>query len=202
MHLYQEAYGFTQARLVVDVFEGWLGVVVLAVALAGLVRWGTWVPRFALVTGVLGLLGIAAINPDAWIAQQNIDRYEQTGKLDPDYLATLSADAVPDPDDAARAPALPGSRPPGSRPTTTGWSGTSAGPGPTGVSPSTNRFAGAGAGLPTLRDMSGPNTSYDPVEVTPLRADQVEEMRDQAFAAIAGAAGPGGPQAGPHRPHR
>src|SRR6478752_4216524 len=35
--------------------------------------------------------------------------------------------------------------------------------------------------------MSGPNTSYDPVEVTPLKADQVEEMRDQAFAAIAGA---------------
>src|SRR5207342_3787756 len=35
--------------------------------------------------------------------------------------------------------------------------------------------------------MSGPNTSYDPVEVTPLKADQVEAMRDQAFAAIAGA---------------
>src|SRR5215203_4949970 len=33
--------------------------------------------------------------------------------------------------------------------------------------------------------MSGPNTSYDPVEVTPLKADQVEGMRDQAFAAIA-----------------
>ena len=41
MQLYQEAYGFTQARLVVDVFEGWLGVVVLAVAISGLVRWGT-----------------------------------------------------------------------------------------------------------------------------------------------------------------
>src|SRR6478752_10790835 len=38
--------------------------------------------------------------------------------------------------------------------------------------------------------MSGPNTSYDPVEVTPLRADQVEEMREQAFAAIAGAGNP------------
>src|SRR6187549_1725739 len=36
--------------------------------------------------------------------------------------------------------------------------------------------------------MSGPNSSYDPVEVTPLRADQVEEMREQAFAAIAAAA--------------
>ena len=35
--------------------------------------------------------------------------------------------------------------------------------------------------------MSGPNSSYDPVEVTPLRADQVEEMREQAFAAIAAA---------------
>src|SRR5919112_5223006 len=35
--------------------------------------------------------------------------------------------------------------------------------------------------------MSGPNSSYDPVEVTPLRADQVEEMREQACAAIAGA---------------
>ena len=95
MQLYQEAYGFTQARLVVDVFEGWLGVVVLAVAISGLVRWGTWVPRFALVTGVVGLLGIAAINPDAWIARHNIERYEETGKVDVDFLSTLSDDAVP-----------------------------------------------------------------------------------------------------------
>jgi signal transduction histidine kinase len=95
MQLYQEAYGFTQARLVVDVFEGWLGVVVLAVALSGVVRWGAWVPRFALVTGVVGLLGIAAVNPDALIARHNIDRYEETGKIDVDFLATLSDDAVP-----------------------------------------------------------------------------------------------------------
>jgi hypothetical protein len=95
MNLYQEAYGFTQARLVVDVFEGWLGVVVIAVAVSGLVTWRTWVPRFALVTGVLGLLGIAAINPDAWIARQNIERYEATGNLDVDFVLGLSADAVP-----------------------------------------------------------------------------------------------------------
>lgn len=36
--------------------------------------------------------------------------------------------------------------------------------------------------------MSGPNTDYDPVEVTPLKADQVEEMRDAALAAVAAAA--------------
>jgi hypothetical protein len=95
MQLYQEAYGFTQPRLLVDVFEGWLGVVVLAVAVAGVVCRGIWVPRFAFVTGVIGLLGIAAINPDAWIAHHNIERFESTGKLDTAYLSTLSYDAVP-----------------------------------------------------------------------------------------------------------
>ena len=35
--------------------------------------------------------------------------------------------------------------------------------------------------------MSGPNTDYDPVEVTPLKADQVDAMREAALAAIAGA---------------
>jgi hypothetical protein len=44
---------------------------------------------------VVGLLGIAAINPDAWIAQHNLDRYEATGKLDVAYLTQLSADALP-----------------------------------------------------------------------------------------------------------
>ena len=56
---------------------------------------------------MLGLLGIAAINPDAWIARQNIERYEATGKLDVDYLPTLSADAVPDADDALPEPLRP-----------------------------------------------------------------------------------------------
>ncbi|GAB2855748.1 phenylalanine--tRNA ligase subunit alpha [Nocardioides pacificus] len=35
--------------------------------------------------------------------------------------------------------------------------------------------------------MSGPNTDYDPVEVTPLRADEVEAARDAALSAIAAA---------------
>jgi phenylalanyl-tRNA synthetase alpha chain len=36
--------------------------------------------------------------------------------------------------------------------------------------------------------MSGPNTDYDPVEVTPLKADEVEAARDAALVAIEGAA--------------
>src|SRR5918999_1797129 len=35
--------------------------------------------------------------------------------------------------------------------------------------------------------MSGPNSDYDPVEVTPLKAEEVEAMRDAALSAIAGA---------------
>jgi phenylalanyl-tRNA synthetase alpha chain len=35
--------------------------------------------------------------------------------------------------------------------------------------------------------VSAPNSSYDPVEVTPLRSDEVERMRDEALAAIAAA---------------
>ncbi|MDF9717227.1 phenylalanine--tRNA ligase subunit alpha [Nocardioides sp. ChNu-153] len=36
--------------------------------------------------------------------------------------------------------------------------------------------------------MSGPNNSYDPVEVTPLKAEAVDAMREAAVAAIAAAA--------------
>jgi phenylalanyl-tRNA synthetase alpha chain len=36
--------------------------------------------------------------------------------------------------------------------------------------------------------MSAPNRSYDPVQVTPLQADEVERMRDEALAAVAAAA--------------
>ena len=35
------------------------------------------------------------INPDAFIAEQNLARYQATGKLDARYLTTLSDDVVP-----------------------------------------------------------------------------------------------------------
>jgi two-component system, OmpR family, sensor histidine kinase BaeS len=106
MHLYQEAYGFTQLRLLVDVFEGWLGLLLLALLVAGRSLRAAWLPRMALLSGVGLLLGIAAINPDAWIAEQNIDRWKETGKVDWVFLQDLSYDAVPTlaslPDDVRR----------------------------------------------------------------------------------------------------
>ncbi|WBQ08166.1 DUF4153 domain-containing protein [Kribbella sp. CA-293567] len=95
MHLYQEAYGFTELRLLVDVFEGWLGLLVIGVMVAGITLKATWLPRAALLSGAAFLLGLAAINPDAWIAQHNIDRYTATGKVDWLFLQNLSQDAVP-----------------------------------------------------------------------------------------------------------
>jgi two-component system, OmpR family, sensor histidine kinase BaeS len=95
MHLYQEAYGFTRLRLLVDVFEGWLGLLVLGVMVSGAGLRAAWLPRAAVLSGAAALLGLAAINPDAWIARHNLDRYETTGKIDLGYLTSLSADAVP-----------------------------------------------------------------------------------------------------------
>jgi len=95
MSVYQDAYGFTTLRVFVDVFEGWLGFVVLSIMVAGVTGLGRWLPRVALASGAVALIGLAAINPDAWVAGRNLDRYEATGELDLRYLQDLSADAAP-----------------------------------------------------------------------------------------------------------
>jgi two-component system, OmpR family, sensor histidine kinase BaeS len=95
MHVYQEAYGFTRLRLLVDVFEGWLGLLVVAVLVGGIALRAAWLPRFALVSGCVALLGLAVVDPDAWIAGRNVDRYVETGRVDWAYLRGLSDDAVP-----------------------------------------------------------------------------------------------------------
>jgi hypothetical protein len=95
MHVYEQAYGFTRLRLLVSVFEAWLGLVVVLVMAAGLRLRAWWVPRAVLVSGAVALLLLAAANPDAFIARHNVERYQTTGRLDPAYLAGLSADAVP-----------------------------------------------------------------------------------------------------------
>ncbi|HET7388667.1 MAG TPA: DUF4173 domain-containing protein [Nocardioidaceae bacterium] len=95
MHIYEEAFGFTRLRLLVSVFEGWLGIVVVLVMLAGFRLRGSWVPRTMLISGAVALLALASVNPDAMIASHNLDRYRQTGRIDAGYLAELSSDAAP-----------------------------------------------------------------------------------------------------------
>jgi hypothetical protein len=95
LSLYEEAYGFTRLRVLVGAVELWLGVVFLLVILVGVRLRGGWLPRAVLGTGLAALLVVAAVNPDGFIADRNVDRYLRTGDLDTRYLSTLSLDAVP-----------------------------------------------------------------------------------------------------------
>jgi hypothetical protein len=95
MSLYQDAFGYTVLRVFVDGFELWLGLVVVFLLVAGVRLSGWWVPRAVLVSAAVFALGFAAMNPDAWVASRNIDRFEAGQSLDTLYLSTLSADATP-----------------------------------------------------------------------------------------------------------
>ncbi len=95
LHLYEEAFGFTRLRLFMNVFEGWLGLLVVLVLLAGVRLRATWLPGAVVATAAAALLGLAAINADGFVADRNVARFEATGKLDTAYLQGLSADAVP-----------------------------------------------------------------------------------------------------------
>ncbi|MEV5692019.1 DUF4153 domain-containing protein [Micromonospora globbae] len=89
------AYGATRLRLVVAAVEIWLGLLFVLVGVATVRLRARWLPQLVLGTAVLALLGLAAVNPDHLIADRNVDRYRQTGRLDVRYLASLSADAAP-----------------------------------------------------------------------------------------------------------
>jgi hypothetical protein len=95
--LYEEAYGFTTLRLYSHAF-----IIVLAVVFALLLykvlkdgRENVFAFR-VFITVVLALAALNLMNPDAFIARRNIDRFGATGKLDTAYLARLSDDAIPE----------------------------------------------------------------------------------------------------------
>jgi hypothetical protein len=95
MDLYADTYGLTRLRLLVALCEVWLGLVFVLILIAGIRLTGPWLPRAVVAAAVLALLGLAGANPDRLIADHNVTRYEQTGRIDPEYLSNLSADAVP-----------------------------------------------------------------------------------------------------------
>ncbi|MEV1119688.1 DUF4173 domain-containing protein [Actinosynnema sp. NPDC049800] len=95
MWLYQQAYGFTVLRVLVSACELWLGVVYLLVLAAGVKLEAAWLARAVLGTGFAALVGLAALNPERFIAERNVDRYQATQKIDIRYLARLSPDVVP-----------------------------------------------------------------------------------------------------------
>lgn len=97
LSLYEEAYGFTTLRLYSHAF-----IILLAVIFCLLLykiykdkRENTFAFR-AFISIALFLAVMNFLNPDAFIARRNIERFATTGKLDVYYLSRLSDDAVPD----------------------------------------------------------------------------------------------------------
>lgn len=93
MSLYEQQYGYTTLRLFVTAVEWWLGSVFVLLLISGARMSGRWLPRAVGVGAVLTVLTLAALNPDAYIARHNVDRFEQTGRIDTSYVGGLSSDA-------------------------------------------------------------------------------------------------------------
>jgi hypothetical protein len=94
--LYEEAYGFTTVRLYSYAFMVWLAAVLVFLSLH-IWRGGkreTFAFK-AFLAAVVLLAFMNYLNPDAYIARENIARYQRTGLIDAPYLATLSSDALP-----------------------------------------------------------------------------------------------------------
>lgn len=92
---YEGAYGFTRLRVVVGGIEIWLGVVFLFVLIATLTLRPGWLPRVIAGSFAVALFAGAVANPDGYVANHNVARYEKTGKLSVEYMSQLSADAAP-----------------------------------------------------------------------------------------------------------
>jgi len=105
MHLYQAEYGLTELRFYTTAFMGWLAVVLiwLVVTVLRPVPGGEGLGRRrfafgALVAGLVLVVSLNLVNPDAVIARTNLNRaVAGVGQpLDTGYLAhVLSPDAVP-----------------------------------------------------------------------------------------------------------
>lgn len=93
MLMYEEAYGFTFTRVLVHSFMIFL-LIIIAYTLVRI-----WLERISLfhfyfIAGLLYYTCINIINIDQIVVNENIGRYEQTGKIDIHYLNSLSYTGV------------------------------------------------------------------------------------------------------------
>jgi two-component system sensor histidine kinase BaeS len=98
MQLYEDAYGFTELRLLVQIYIGIAGVALAKLTLEtlGSADFNRLARRCAVMI-ILALTGLVYWNHAGWIAQANLRRYERTGMLDVAYVVvSLGPDAVPE----------------------------------------------------------------------------------------------------------
>ena len=95
LNLYEEAYGYTYARIFAHTFIGLLCVLFM------LTLYKLWRKELPLVkafaiAALLTYTVLNYVNVDAIIARNNVDRYFKTDKIDLAYLQELSYDAIPE----------------------------------------------------------------------------------------------------------
>ena len=97
LSLYEDAYGFTMLRLYSHVFAGLIAVVflLLAAELAGLLPRRRWFAGVSVICALGLLIGLNLVNPEAVVVGLNVERANQTHKIDAQYLSELSSDAAP-----------------------------------------------------------------------------------------------------------
>lgn len=94
--LYQDAYGLTMLRLACTTFAWILGAAFVLLGIRMLQPRGRdWLPTAYLGLAVAALVWWNGSNPEVTVAETNLTRATATGKLDVDYLVTMSDDAMP-----------------------------------------------------------------------------------------------------------
>lgn len=95
MWLYEQQYGFTRLRVSVFATELLLGMVFVLLLGAGVQMRGKWLPVAVLAISAASVFAFALFDPDAYIAEKNVQRFEDGRSIDVGYLRGLSVDAVP-----------------------------------------------------------------------------------------------------------
>ena len=96
--LYEQALGWTTLRVVVHTSAYGIGALVLLLALSCRSNGAecNWFPSAVIVTGLVVLLALNLINPDAFVSRHNVGRLQHAGaNFDYRYLAQLNDEGVP-----------------------------------------------------------------------------------------------------------
>ncbi|MBZ5535766.1 MAG: DUF4173 domain-containing protein [Acidobacteriia bacterium] len=96
MVLYQQEYGLTEQRFYTTTFMAWLAVVFLWFSVTVLRGRREHFAFGAMMAGFLLVFTLHIVNPDQFIARVNLSRENTGHPLDAGYVASLSADAVPE----------------------------------------------------------------------------------------------------------
>lgn len=95
MSLYEHTYGFTELRLFVHVFIFFIAAVYVALTYKIHIddRGNIFTFKvFLLIVAFLAFMN--ALNPDSFVARQNMQRFRETGRIDAGYLGRLSDDSL------------------------------------------------------------------------------------------------------------